>query len=1259
MLIKRTHLFLEILLGIFIAYLLLMRLAIVGLQSYPQQSVQFLNDFTAWQFNVGDIQLEQTWLGAEFSITDLQIENHSIEFAAQNLSGDINIFAPMIPLLSFGENLNLQQVSLRFNNPSSESQAFQDLPGLAQLNASYRQIVDFLRSQDFTQRSWHKITVNDLVMNDVLGAQTAVQVDNLDLIKASQINLVAEFGVYYSDVLDFERFNLKLNFSTNSWGGLDFGALNLTSYQPMQMQRLAKLLPEKWGEILPAGEVLLDWSTSFQDAQLEQSVAKINAQALDWRDDYDVLPQSIGLELRWNPRLDVNLEDSIANFELVNVQLDNNFVETLSPVQLRLHKEQELELLADRFDIAPFKEMLRVFVDSDYLAELLNKAVELDVSDFAMRLNWQTLQLPSLRTRFGRLGIPLTDYPGVATQNLALVKQGDLLLVEADEPVWVLEPRVHPLPVKVVLPPTVVLNYADNNLSIDPMDFTLDRFAVSLEAFDWLDQKLVAQASISAPDVKTVLGYLPYGLFGEDLNRWLVASNLSGKKPAFMLNYKGDLSQSVSASVEPVDKGAWLKGLQLQGQIQQASFKFDSKWPQIAPSDIDFDFKNNELSFSSRALRLDGVDQAAKATVKISDLTKKDIALRVKASTTASLQQAVSYLAKTPLPEQVGLADYVQKSEPFSGQAQVDIADLWVPISGYDGKDEKVKGSVQLKESALNLDSLPEISAITGMLDFTEESLTAKNVQMRLFDHSARLDISTDIAEKLLNIDIAGKERAISGDYFAEALPYQLTIAMPTGKEESTIRFTGSAQLQYAQSTLPYPFTSLQLDSPVRFSGVIDKVVSVELQQSNQIRAHLVYDPERADFRKIQGYIGSAASAKLPFKESDSFIRGDIDKLDVGQWIKWWQGLSSSQAQSPLRNVKWRGSQLDVAELRYKSQIINAAAIKLSSLDKGIKLDIDSEKLLATAFVPDEGAIDVQIDRVQLQSEKSAEVHDQLMCAVHKNQNKYPEIKVLARNVQFDQYPFEQVRFSLKPNDYGYSTDDVYAQFKQGAGLITAKYRYDQNRNLSAAEFDVSSKKLERLLKYLDISKGVTSKQADIHTEIAWFGGFECFSLNGLFGQLNFKLDEGVVEDVEPGVARLLGLLSVDSLARRLQLKLDDVTNEGLIYDDIVGKAILNNNKLQLVSLKLDAPAVKVDMKGLIDMQKEAFDLKADVTPAVGSSLPTIAALAGVANPLAALAVYTLMKVIPDINENIITYQYQINGPWKDPKIELVPQTVE
>lgn len=1259
MLIKRTHLFLEILLGIFIAYLLLMRLAVIGMQSYPQQTLQLVNKVTGWHFSVGSVELDQTWLGAEFVFHSLQVKNDTLDIQAQELSGDINIFSPMLPILSFGEQLNLKQVSLRLLRPPSREKQVQELPELSQLTTAYRQVVNFLRMQDFTQRSWQKIRIDGLVVNDFLGAQTALQVDNLDLIKASQINLIAEFGVHYRDVLDFERFNLKINLTTNSWGGLDYGSINLISYQPMQMQRIAKLLPEKWAEVLPEGEVLLDWQTRFEDAQLAHSIAKLNAQALLWGDDDEVLPSSVGLTLRWNPRLDASLGDALANFELAQVQLDNQFVETLSPVQLRLHDGNELELLADRFDIEPFKDMLRVFVESDYLASLLNKAVELEVTDFALRLNWQTLEVPNLRTRFGRLGIPLTDYPGVATQDVVLAKQGDLLLIDASEPIWVLEPKVHPLPVRVTLPQTVVLNYVDQNVMVDPVDFSVDQLAVSLESFDWVSDHLALKAKITAPDVNTLLGYLPYEMLGKDVNDWLGSSNLSGQKTNIALVYQGPITGVTESSKGQDADWSWLDALSVSGLVKQASFKFDSEWPQIDPSDIGFEYKNCQLSFTSDVLRLQGVSSPAKVKAKFSDLSKDDIALQVKASLDVLLPEAISYLAKTPLPAKVGLNEYVRNHRAFSGSAQIDIPELWIPIDGFAGKDEKIQGSVRLNNVSLALQGFPEVSDLKGRLQFTEQTLATKGLAMQLLAQPATLDVSTDLDRQQMRFILRGKEREFTKDYFVQAVPFDVTFVVPTGNQSALTHFSGKAHLQKASSSIPAPFSVKDLLEPLSFSGTIDKKVTLRLKQPGIVQADVIYSLAMASIEQIQADIGLEKEVRGSFSGQKSYIRGSIDKLSAADWIQWWNALPTSNKSSPLKHIVWQDSQLTIGELSYKGQLVEAITLSLDRLEKSYKVSVDSKKLSGNVFLSDKGPINVQLDRVRLTSQKTGEMHEQLLCAVQKEQTQYPEINVLARNVQFDSYPFDQVRFTLKPNEYGYFTDDVYAQFSQGAGLVTAKYRYDQNRNLSAAEIDVSSTKLERLMKYLGISKGVTSKKADIHSEIAWFGGFECFSLNGLFGRLNFKLDEGVVEDVEPGVARLLGLLSVDSLARRLQLKLDDVTNKGLIYDDIEGKAILNNNKLQLVNLDLDAPAVKVAMKGLIDVQRESFDLRANVTPSIGSSLPTIAALAGVANPLAALAVYTVMKVLPDINENLVTYQYKINGPWKEPDIKLVPQLIE
>ncbi|AZR81845.1 YhdP family protein [Thiomicrospira sp. S5] len=86
--------------------------------------------------------------------------------------------------------------------------------------------------------------------------------------------------------------------------------------------------------------------------------------------------------------------------------------------------------------------------------------------------------------------------------------------------------------------------------------------------------------------------------------------------------------------------------------------------------------------------------------------------------------------------------------------------------------------------------------------------------------------------------------------------------------------------------------------------------------------------------------------------------------------------------------------------------------------------------------------------------------------------------------------------------------------------------------------------------------------------------------------------------------------------------------------------------------LNLKAPAAKAQVTGEIDLVKNELDLSARITPAVGSTLPAIAAISGVATPLAGLAAYALMKIVPIVNEDLVTYRYEVTGTFQDPKIK-------
>jgi len=228
----------------------------------------------------------------------------------------------------------------------------------------------------------------------------------------------------------------------------------------------------------------------------------------------------------------------------------------------------------------------------------------------------------------------------------------------------------------------------------------------------------------------------------------------------------------------------------------------------------------------------------------------------------------------------------------------------------------------------------------------------------------------------------------------------------------------------------------------------------------------------------------------------------------------------------------------------------------------------------------------------------------------------------------------------------------IKGRFGDGAGDLTGTYSFNKLKNSSQVNALLKSKKVSAVTKFLKIDKGFTGNSAEVNVSLNWVGGILCFSVKQTQGSMDFELREGSIEDVEPGIARLIGLLSVDSLVRRLKLDLKDVTNKGMVYDSIEGKAGLKNGIVKLKEMELKAPSAEGTIKGDVNIVDKTFDLKAKITPKVGATLPTIAALAGSANPLAALAIYTVMKVIPGVNENLVSYDYVVTGSWDNPKIK-------
>lgn len=149
------------------------------------------------------------------------------------------------------------------------------------------------------------------------------------------------------------------------------------------------------------------------------------------------------------------------------------------------------------------------------------------------------------------------------------------------------------------------------------------------------------------------------------------------------------------------------------------------------------------------------------------------------------------------------------------------------------------------------------------------------------------------------------------------------------------------------------------------------------------------------------------------------------------------------------------------------------------------------------------------------------------------------------------------------------------------------------------------------------------------------------------------NLKDGRLSDVEPGVGRLLGLLSVDKLPRRLELNFRDVSEKGFLYDSLKAEADLFSGDLRLRRFEIDGPAAGISVSGRTGLVAHDYDLLMTVVPKIKSTLPLAAGV--LAGPQTGALVFLADKVAEGLGVDFnrtISLEYKVTGDWDEPVIE-------
>ena len=194
---------------------------------------------------------------------------------------------------------------------------------------------------------------------------------------------------------------------------------------------------------------------------------------------------------------------------------------------------------------------------------------------------------------------------------------------------------------------------------------------------------------------------------------------------------------------------------------------------------------------------------------------------------------------------------------------------------------------------------------------------------------------------------------------------------------------------------------------------------------------------------------------------------------------------------------------------------------------------------------------------------------------------------------------------------------------------------------------------LGKFLNNLGYPKTLVRTKGDVRGQLSWRGNPTDFAINKTAGMITLDLHDGQFSKVEPGGAgRLMGLLSLQALPRRITLDFHDFFSDGFGFDSLTGNFVMDHGVLSTRDFDMTGPAARVLLSGKINIPEETTQMRARVSPDVGSSVSLATTLIG--GPVAGATSYLLQKLLKNPLDKALTYEYSIDGGWDDPLIQSV-----
>jgi uncharacterized protein (TIGR02099 family) len=246
-------------------------------------------------------------------------------------------------------------------------------------------------------------------------------------------------------------------------------------------------------------------------------------------------------------------------------------------------------------------------------------------------------------------------------------------------------------------------------------------------------------------------------------------------------------------------------------------------------------------------------------------------------------------------------------------------------------------------------------------------------------------------------------------------------------------------------------------------------------------------------------------------------------------------------------------------------------------------------------------------------------------------------------------------KFNLSVPEAKFTANGNWARLNAQGGAEAAAERALPGRRRTVLNFKLDVTDGGALLTRFGMSGVVRQASGKFEGQIAWLGSPLKVDYPSLGGAFTVNVASGQFLKADPGIAKLLGVLSLQSLPRRLTLDFRDVFSDGFAFDFLRGDVTVAEGIARTNNLQMKGVNAAVLMEGQADVARETQNLKVVVVPEINAG--TASLIATVINPAIGLGTVLAQLFLrrPLIESN--TQEFRVDGSWADPQVNRVTRT--